>query len=388
MTAEEEPSRFVSTIVWDPRFLDYDFGPGHPFVMEYRGLAAGLLREIDLGPRGLLWKTDVPPADHSLLVRFHREEYIQLVEGASHLERRIWLDSGDTPGFRGCHDAAARIVQGSVEAVRAAIERSAPAFQPGGGLHHAHRDRASGFCIYNDVALAVDEACRSLGKVAYVDVDAHHGDGVMYGFYGRGDVLDIDFHQDGSSLFPGTGDVSESGHDDGEGLKVNLPLPPGSGDRALVSLLHRVVLPMLREFRPRLIVLQHGVDGHAGDPLAQLQYTRTGYLAVLHELLAFTGEHCSGRLVVTGGGGYDPTNVALTLARAGTVLSGLTDGPSDGDPLPARWRETFPSRLKVVPPRTWSDEKSPGRDAWTRETEDALVGRLEAVLGRRFPRVA
>ncbi len=379
--------RHRPTVIWDPRFLDYDFGPGHPFVMEYRGLAAHLLREISPASGGARWQTEVPVADHSTLLRFHREEYIQLVEGASRLERRIWLDSGDTPAFLGCHDAAARIVQGSIDAVRAAVERSAPALQLGGGLHHAHRDRASGFCIYNDVALAVDEACRRVGKVAYVDIDAHHGDGVMYGFYARGDVLDIDIHQDGASLFPGTGDAAETGVEDGAGLKVNLPLPAGAGDRALVSLLHRVVLPMVRDYRPQLIVLQHGVDGHAGDPLAQLQYTRVGYVEVLRELFAYARSGCSGRLVVTGGGGYDPANVALTLARAGEILSGSLHGPPSSAALPAEWRDAYAFRTKAEAPRFWSDERPATPDAWTPAAEEALVGRLESGLGRRFPKV-
>ena len=376
-----------ATVVWDPRFLDYNFGPGHPFVMEYRGLAAHLLREIAPTSGGVRWRTEVPVADHGTLIQFHREEYIQLVEGASNLERRVWLDSGDTPAFPGCHDAAARIVQGSIDAVHAAIEHSAPALQLGGGLHHAHRDRASGFCIYNDVALAVDEACRKVGKVAYVDIDAHHGDGVMYGFYARGDVLDIDIHQDGSSLFPGTGDVDETGVEDGAGLKVNLPLPAGAGDRALVGLFHRVVLPMLREYRPPLIILQHGVDGHAGDPLAQLQYTRTGYAEILRELLSYARSNCAGRLVVTGGGGYDPTNVALTLARVGEVLRGNPDGPPLGAALPAEWRDAYAVRAKSEAPRHWSDETRATSESWRPAAEQALVDRLESSLGRRFPRV-
>ncbi|MGI0068310.1 MAG: acetoin utilization protein AcuC, partial [Thermoplasmata archaeon] len=336
---------------------------------------------------GLRWRTDVPPADHSTLIRFHREEYIQLVEGASSLERRVWLDSGDTPAFLGCHEAAARLAQGSVDAVDAAIEHSAPAFQPGGGLHHAHRGRASGFCIYNDVALAVDEACRKVGKVAYVDIDAHHGDGIMYGFYARSDVLDIDLHQDGSSLFPGTGDTSETGVEDGKGLKINLPLPAGAGDRALVGLLHRVVLPILREYGPQLVLLQHGVDGHAGDPLAQLQYTRAGYVEVVRELLAYTRANCSGRLVVTGGGGYDPTNVALTLARVGKILGGGPDGPPVDAALPPQWRDAYTLRANGEAPRRWSDEKPATSDTWTPAAEQELVSRLETDLGRRFPKV-
>ena len=189
----------------------------------------------------------------------------------------IPLDAGDTPSFSGCFEAAARIAEGAACAVDFTLEHKAPSFHPAGGLHHAHPDRASGFCIFNDVALAVGRAVAAGHRVVYIDIDAHHGDGVMYGYYSSGRVLDIDFHQDGRTLFPGTGTTDETGLADGNGLKVNLPLPPGPGDEALGPLFQWIVPPLVRSFRPDLIVVQHGADGHVGDPLTALQYTSRVY---------------------------------------------------------------------------------------------------------------
>lgn len=372
--------------VWDPRLREYDFGPGHPFAMAFRELGARLL-DASLPSEGTVqWERSLAPASASTLGTFHTESYVQSVERSGHLGRRVWLDAGDTPSFPGCDEAAARVVAGTVTAVQESIERSAPTFHPFGGLHHAHPDRASGFCIYNDVAIGVRHAVERLGKVAYIDIDAHHGDGVMYGFYDSGKVLDIDFHQDGRTLFPGTGAVNEHGGGDGAGLKVNIPLPPGAGDEALVPLFERIVPPLLEEFRPELIILQHGVDGHAGDPLAQLQFTPHGYLAVVRRLLSLAGELSHGRLVVTGGGGYDPVNVALTLAQTGRVLAGEPPIPHPGAETPVEWRSEFFRQTEQAAPISWEAPSTLAHSPWSRPREEALVHEISQSLGRAFPR--
>ena len=371
--------------VWDPRERLYDFGPGHPFVMSFRELGARLFELSLTEPTAVDWQRTVAPASMDILTRFHTEGYVQSVERSSHLGRRVWLDSGDTPAFPGCDEAAGRVAQGTVDAVNASIERRGPAFHPFGGLHHAHPDRASGFCIYNDVALGVREAFERLGKVAYIDIDAHHGDGVMYGFYNSGKVLDIDFHQDGRTLFPGTGYVHERGGGDGAGLKVNVPLPPGAGDEALLPLFERIVPPLLEEFRPGLIVLQHGVDGHAGDPLAQLQYTPRGYSTVVSRLLRLASDLCHGRLVVTGGGGYDPLNVSIALARAGRVLAGEPAVPPGDGETPLQWRTEYFGRTELSAPISWEVPPSLAPTLWTKAKEEELIAQLARNLGRKFP---
>jgi len=376
------------TVVWDERFRAYDLGVEHPFSERSRALAVELLAEADLarGASSLDWVRSVRPAPRELLETFHRGEYVEFVERASGYEHPILLDTGDTPSFPGCYEEAARLVEGASVGLDRTIESSRPSFHPAGGLHHARPDRASGFCIFNDVAVSVDRAVRRGQRVAYLDIDAHHGDGVMYGFYGSGKVLDIDVHQDGRTLFPGTGFVRETGDGDGAGLKVNLPLPPLSGDEAILPLFRRIVPPMLRSFRPEVIVLQHGVDGHVGDALAHLQYTPEVYAEIDRLVLALARELCQGRLLVTGGGGYRASSVSRVLARAGVLLAGLPV-PADRDELPDSWKSGYRQTIGELPPKTWADREEPTGSRWRPEHETKMVEELEQRLGRKFPAV-
>lgn len=375
-----------ASVVWDERFRDYDFGPGHPFTERSRALAVRLLAELapptSDGP--IRWVGDIAPATRGLLETFHHRTYLALVESAGSGRGPSHLDAGDTPSFPGCYEASARVVAGADRALSLAVEHGSPAFHPAGGLHHAHPDRASGFCIFNDVAIVVGRAAVQHPRVAYLDIDAHHGDGVMYAYYQSGRVLDIDFHQDGRTLFPGTGFPSESGRGDGAGLKVNVPLPPGAGDEAFLPLFRRVVPPLLRAYRPEVIVLQHGVDGHIGDALAQLQYSPAAYEEVDRLVLSLAREVAHGRLVVTGGGGYRAAAVSRVLARAGAIVGGLAP-PQGSDPLPPAWRAEFRQGIGQEAPRTWGEHPAAGRSPWTSNDEEALVRSLESELGQRFP---
>jgi acetoin utilization protein AcuC len=372
-------------VVWDPRFRSYDFGGDHPFNEASRELAVRLF-EGSLLPEqrsSIDWQRTVEPAKTSTLLSFHAAGYLEQIRSASTAGDRRFLDGGDTPAFPECFAASARIAAGTERAVRLVLDRGGTAFAPAGGLHHAHRDRASGFCIFNDVAVGIAAALGAGRRVAYVDIDVHHGDGVMYGFYDTGRLLDIDIHQDGRTLFPGTGRVDETGTGDGTGLKVNVPLPPEVGDEALVPLVRRIVTPLIREFRPDLLVVQHGVDGHWGDPLAQLQFTPAGYAAVDRMLVDLSRES-GGRLVVTGGGGYQPGNVARALARTAFQLAGITI-PSDSTPLPDDWRVEFFEAFGSSAPSRWVDPPELLRSPWGPAAEERLVRSLEDALGRRFP---
>ncbi|MCI4358408.1 MAG: acetoin utilization protein AcuC [Thermoplasmata archaeon] len=326
------------------------------------------------------------PASRLELRRFHDRRYLDLVEKFSAQSGRMFLDSGDTPSFPGCGAAASRIVGGaiaSLESVR--VGRARRAFHPAGGLHHAHRSRAAGFCIFNDVGVALALATGPGGayrRVAYVDIDAHHGDGVMYGFFDSGRVLDIDFHQDGRTLFPGTGAVEETGQGDGAGLKANVPLPPGTGDRGFASAFLRVVPTLLRSYRPEIIVLQHGVDGHFGDPLARLRYSASSFSLAVGTLMALAEELCQGRLIVTGGGGYNPRNVARLLAACGFLLSGQY--PPEGA-LPGAWRARFEVETGGRAPANWPNLRpAPAGDPSPRAIRN-VVRALSEELGVKFP---
>ncbi|HEV2165398.1 MAG TPA: acetoin utilization protein AcuC [Thermoplasmata archaeon] len=375
-------------VVWDPAFRAYDFGPNHPFQERSRELAVGLLEAVDPpSGAGRRVRVDrVPVASRADLLKFHHAPYLDLVERRSGPDRGPPLDGGDTPSFPGCFEAAARVVGGALRGAEGLANGEVRrAFHPAGGLHHAHPNAASGFCIFNDIGMVIASHVgpgRAFGKVAYIDIDAHHGDGVMYGFYDSGRVLDIDFHQDGRTLFPGTGHVRETGVGDGAGLKVNLPLPPGAGDEVLLTAFRRVVPTMLRTFRPELIVLQHGVDGHVGDRLAGLRYGPGGYAAVLRELLALSEELCRGRILVTGGGGYASANVARVLARAGLLIAG---SPEPNGRLPEEWRRRFEAETGEAAPREWTDPEPSPTTRGDPEAAEFLVDELSQQLGVRFP---
>jgi acetoin utilization protein AcuC len=375
-------------LLWDDRFLEYEFGDGHPFSEKSRHLAVELLESSGFfAADGRTRHRSFLPADREVLRRFHVEEYLDRIARASASPRRTILDTGDTPGFAGCFEATARIVAGTVQGIELLRERPAThLFQPGGGLHHAHPDAASGFCIFNDVAVAIATALGSGGfrRVAYVDIDAHHGDGVMYGFYRDGRVLDIDFHQDGRTLFPGTGNVSEIGSGDGAGLKVNVPLPPGAGTDALLALFRTVVPPLLREYRPELIVLQAGVDGHAGDPLTRLRYTPKAYRTAIFELHRLAHEVAGGRLLVTGGGGYLPESVSRVLAQDAFGLAGA-EPPGADTPLPEEWRRRFEETSGRPAPTHWEDRHLPAAETDGKAHAEELLRDLSRRLGREFP---
>ena len=370
-------------LIWDAQFGQYDFGEDHPFSERSRAAAVRLAHAAVGQPPPWTTVDRVAIAREPELRRFHRAEYIGRVRAAAELPAHTrMLDRADTPAFPGCHTAAARIVGGALHGLQelrtGRVDRS---FHPAGGLHHARADGASGFCIYNDVAVAIATALEHdrVARVAYIDVDAHHGDGVMYGFYADGRLLDIDFHQDGRTLFPGTGSEGEVGTGDGAGLKVNLPLPPGAGDPEAIELFERVVPPLLESFDPELIVLQHGVDGHLGDPLAGLRYTERFYARVRAGL---AGRQRTGRpvpLLVTGGGGYAAATVARCLARCALDLAACPPGAE----LPAAWRSEFSVEFGEPAPEHW-EEPTAAVGTATPQT-DRIIGRLETALGRRFP---
>ncbi|HEV2316655.1 MAG TPA: acetoin utilization protein AcuC [Thermoplasmata archaeon] len=374
------------TVLWDERFLHYDFGPGHPFSETSRAAAVDLLEELRYfdGDRRTQERA-FEPATAEELGRFHTPTYLHRVERISGSARRALLDAGDTPSFPGCYDAAARLAGGTLRGLRIVDEQpDRHAFQPGGGLHHAHPGNASGFCIFNDVAVALATflAPGTARRAAYIDIDVHHGDGVMYGFYGDGRLLDIDFHQDGRTLFPGTGAIAETGTGDGQGLKVNVPFAPGTGSAGFLEAFRSIVPAMIRAHRPELIVVQAGVDGHEGDRLGQLAYGREAYFEAIRIVHDLAHEVAGGRLLVTGGGGYRPENVSRVLAQDALVLGGASADVPPGGPLPLGWSERFRQRTGEPPPADWGP--SVPRDAREGELEaiGSILRELEANLGR------
>lgn len=302
--------------------LLYSFPPPHPFTNER-------VQKFwdDLGKNALAVEHLQPQkAARELIGLFHTEEHVKYVELASRLGYGA-LDQGDTPAYKGVFEAAQYSVGSTVSAVEKVMAKEVDhAFNPVGGLHHATRDSSAGFCVFNDIGVSI-EVLRSrynLNRILYVDIDVHHGDGVYYSYESDPELFIFDIHEDGRFLYPGTGMATETGAGNAKGTKVNIPLPPGSGDEELVARLPRLE-DFARAARPEFIIFQCGADGLRGDPIAGLDYTPKAHrqaAALLHRL---SHELCSGRLVALGGGGYVPQNCSDAWTAVVEVLTGATD---------------------------------------------------------------
>ncbi len=257
------------------------------------------------------------------LLRFHTRDYIQRVKFQSRTGAG-YLDGGDTPAFPGVYEAAATVVGTTLDAVAHSVSGAARrAFVPIAGLHHARRDRAAGFCVFNDIGCAIEalRALHGVQRIAYVDIDAHHGDGVYDAFADDPQLIVADLHEDGRFLYPGTGDASETGSGAALGTKLNIPMPPGADDAAFLRVWPRVE-EFVRAGRPEIILLQAGADSIGGDPLTHLQYTPAAHAHATRRLCALADELCEGRIVATGGGGYDRAHLAAAWCA---VVEALLD---------------------------------------------------------------
>ena len=292
--------------------LGYEFKKDHPLKPDRLKLTYLLSKEL-----GLLDNVrEIEPtlASRQELEFFHTPEFIDAVEDCginNNPHPRFGLGTSDNPIFPQMQDTGARYVGATLDAMRAMIDGASNAFCISGGLHHAHQSEASGFCVYNDVVIAIKLLQKKVdARVLYFDFDAHHGDGVQNAFYHSKDVMTISVHQTGKTLFPGTGFVYETGRAEGVGYSVNIPLLPGAGTPELSRVLEEIVVPMFESFKPDLLVTQLGVDGHYLDPLAQLTYTSHGLEAVLRKLRDMSSKMCDIGWLAVGGGGYHPVNVA------------------------------------------------------------------------------
>ncbi|MBO0846272.1 MAG: acetoin utilization protein AcuC [Nocardioides sp.] len=357
-----------ATVIFDPSLTGYDFGPSHPMAPVRVDLTMRLAQ--DLGVLDRLRMVSPSIADDDLIATVHESGLIEAVKRAGKdpygFEPSHGLGSDDNPVFADMHHAASHVVGATAEAARQVWSgESLHSVSICGGLHHAMPDRSSGFCIYNDVAVGIrwllDQGVR---KIAYVDVDVHHGDGVERIFYDDPRVLTISLHETGQVLFPGTGFPQECGGPNAEGSAVNVALPPGTADAGWLRAFHAVVPPLVREFGPDLLVTQHGCDSHRDDPLADLMLSvdgqRASYVA-LHEL---AHEVCGGKWLSTGGGGYALVDV---VPRAWTHLLSLVGGqPLDpATDTPESWRAHVRENLGQTPPFRLTDGRDPTYRDWS-----------------------
>jgi acetoin utilization protein AcuC len=263
------------------------------------------------------------PANEWDLLLFHTPEYVSLVRESSRLGVGF-LDYADTPSFKGVYEASLFPVGSTMDGLERVLEGKVDHFfNPVGGLHHAREGMAGGFCVFNDAAIVIRKALSlpEFKRVVYVDIDAHHGDGVFYGFESDPRVVIGDIHEDGRFLYPGTGRATETGKGDAKDTKLNIPLPPGAGDVDFILAFDRIE-EFVRGFEPDLILLQCGADGLSGDPLTHLEYSSAAHAYASSKLHSLSHEVCEGRILAMGGGGYDPANVRDAWSEVVRELSG------------------------------------------------------------------
>jgi acetoin utilization protein AcuC len=333
----------VSTLLFHDRYLDYDFGPEHPFSPVRQEMVVSLLDALGHPIEAV----EPPVASREDLLRVHSEAFVEKVEAASdgRPPPQAWdygLNTGDVPVFEDMDAATRGLVGGTLHGAELIADGEATrVLQLGGGLHHAHEGRASGFCVYNDLSVAIDFLREQGLRVAYVDVDVHHGDGVQFLHYDDPGVLTISLHESGRYLFPGSGEVQEIGDGIGKGTALNVPLLPHTESDSYRAAFDQVVPYALTHFGPDVIVAQCGADAHFKDPLADLLLTTQTYETLFRQLLDLADEHTGGRLLCTLGGGYHLDAVS----RIWTLLALVVQDIDVPESVPDDWRETWGGRV-------------------------------------------
>ncbi|MEV2256858.1 acetoin utilization protein AcuC [Streptomyces sp. NPDC050147] len=374
-------------LMWDEAVTGYDFGPEHPMDPVRLALTRSLV-----GAFGLDRDLEVVAAKRagdSTLRLVHREDYVEAVKAASadpaSADGSYGLGTADDPAFAGMHEASALIAGQSVGAAEAVWRGEAlHAVNFAGGLHHAMPGSASGFCIYNDASLAIARLLE-LGaeRVAYVDVDVHHGDGVQASFWDDPRVLTVSMHEHPRTLFPQTGWPEETGAASvAEGSAVNVALPAGTGDAGWVRAFHAVVPELLAEFRPQVLVTQHGADTHFEDPLAHLAVSLDAQRAVQVACHELAHSYAEGRWVALGGGGYAVVDV---VPRSWTHLTAIAAGREvlPSAVIPEAWRQEVFARTRQLAPARMTDGRWPVSWAEWSEGYDPADRLDQAVLAAR-----
>ena len=289
----------------------YNFGESHPFGPARHDCFAEQLRALKYDHNVAV----LSPVDGSneMLLLFHTNDYINKVKGSSLLGQGF-LDGGDTPAFKGVYEIASTVVGTTINGIDLIMQaKYKRGFTPIGGLHHARRDSAAGFCVFNDCGVAIEWLKKEYGlqRIAYVDIDAHHGDGVYYSFINDPTVVFADIHEDGRFLYPGTGSEAETGEGPAKGTKLNIPMPMYSDDDAFMLAWEKVEL-FLDKMQPEFILFQCGADSIKGDPITHLQYSPASHAYAASRLCHIADKYSQGRIMAMGGGGYNLENIATT----------------------------------------------------------------------------
>jgi acetoin utilization protein AcuC len=287
---------------------NYGFGGGHPFgphrMMDFwqEAQSQGLDSQVNI--------LNPVIATQEEIERFHTPEYVALVQERS-VTGEGYLDGGDTPAVQGIYESAAYVVGSALDAThRIMAGECNRVFIPIAGLHHARPETAGGFCVFNDAGVVINTLRDkyNIKRVAYIDIDAHHGDGVFYAYESDPDLIFVDTHQDGHTIYPGTGHAHETGLGAAKGTKLNLPLPPGIGDSNYFQLLSTIT-SFITEAKPDFIIMQCGADSIAGDPITDMRLSPTAHYTVASRMVQIAEELGHGRVLALGGGGYNPHNI-------------------------------------------------------------------------------
>ncbi len=353
-------------LAWDEQLVSYNFGPGHPLAPVRVELTIELARALGVLDADGVSVAVPEPATDAELEYVHDARYIAAVKeagaaGAIPAAGQFGLGTTDDPIFPGMHEASALVAGATLAAAKAVWSGQAEhGVNIAGGLHHAMRDHASGFCVYNDPAIAISWLlAQGAERVGYVDIDVHHGDGVQAAFYNDRRVLTISLHEHPRTLFPGTGRASETGGPDAEGYAVNVALPAGTRDAGWLRAFHAVVPPLLRAFKPQVLVSQHGCDTHWMDPLANLELTIDAQRAAHAAIHSLAHETAGGRWLVTGGGGYEVVQVVpRTWSHLLAEAAGRPIDPAI--PTPPSWRDYVARRTRAAAPE-FMTEQAPAR---------------------------
>jgi len=297
-------------VIAGAELADYHFGDKHPFgPLRHQAFLDGM-NKLHLNDQ-VSW---LPPTrcDEKTLLSFHNQQYIDQVKQCSK-EGKGFIDHGDTPAREGIFEAASTVVGSVIDMVdRIMQQQFRRGFVPIAGLHHGYRDHCNGFCVFNDCAIAIEHLRRQYQKqrILYVDIDAHHGDGVYYNYESDCHLYIVDFHEDGEFLYPGTGDVDETGSGPAKGYKMNFPMPMKATDIDFERL-WAIAEVFIRSAEPDFIILQCGADSMRGDPITHLEYSQKSYQLAASSLVAIADEFCNGQMLALGGGGYNLQNISL-----------------------------------------------------------------------------
>ncbi len=306
-------------IIAGAKLADYHFGDQHPFGPQRHQAFMDALKKQDL-----IAAVDILPpqiCDEKTLLTFHNQAYIEKVKHCSS-EGKGFIDHGDTPARAGIFQAASTVVGSVIDMIDRIMNRQyRRGFIPIAGLHHAYRDHCSGFCVFNDCAIAVEHLRREhqLQRILYVDIDAHHGDGVYYNYESDCHLYLVDFHEDGKFLYPGTGDVDETGTGPAKGYKMNYPMPMKAQDSDFRQL-WSIAEVFIRSIEPEFIIFQCGADSMKGDPITHLEYSEASYRLAASSLAKIADEYALGRMIALGGGGYNLDNIALAWPQVVTAM--------------------------------------------------------------------